>query len=184
MRSGSALIDGLQRLLLRLLRAAELDCGPLHRLLLPGMITDQVPTAMELLSMGGEYRQLGVDMLLRLRADSMVVRVLLTERRPLDAVRYIYAASQRPQTSGERLLSPRVMNDVLQCALEAVLDEERQREGGGGGGSRRRSLEFLTVFAAFTNTLLQQPPAERRLPSDYHTMRAKYTQLLAEGQGG
>ncbi|RNF10233.1 putative NADH-dependent fumarate reductase [Trypanosoma rangeli] len=185
MRTGSVLLDGLQRLLLRLLQAAELDCGPLHQLLVPGIITDHVLTAMVLLSMGGAYRKLGIDMLLRLREDALVVQVLLTERRPLDAARYIYASHQRSQPLGERLLNPRMMNDVLQCALEAVLDEERQREeDSGSGGSRRRSVEFLTVFAIFTNALMQQPQAERSLPPDYHVMRAKYTQLLAEAQSG
>ncbi|ESL09907.1 hypothetical protein TRSC58_02367 [Trypanosoma rangeli SC58] len=117
MRMGSVLLDGLQRLLLRLLQAAELDCGPLLHLLVPGIITDQVLTAMVLLSMGGAYRQLGIDMLLRLREDALVVQVLLTERRPLDAARYIYARRQLPQPTGEGLLDPRMMNDVLPVCL-------------------------------------------------------------------
>ncbi|KAF5225406.1 hypothetical protein ECC02_001584 [Trypanosoma cruzi] len=182
MRTGLELVDELQRLLIRLLHAAELDCGPLRQLLLPGMITDQVPTAMVLLPMGGEYRRLGIDMLLRLRAHVLVVQVLLAERRPLDAMNYVYANIQHSQDTGDELLNPRVMNDILQCALDAVVEGERNCEG--CGRNRRRSLEFIIVFEMITGALMQQPSIGMMLPPDYHTMRAKYMQLLAEGPGG
>ncbi|KAG8346961.1 hypothetical protein TRVL_02204 [Trypanosoma vivax] len=192
MQTGLPLSDGLQNILMRLMPHAAAGSGSLQKLLFPAVISDQLPRAIRLVNMGGEWRQRGVDMLVRMRADTLVIQVLLVEKRLLEAARYLCAVELRNKEetgSSERLISSQLMGDVFQSAVEGVLEEEQRAanscgESGGGVNTRKRgkkALEFMVVYEILTSCLLQLSNAEKAVPPQFAVATAKYEQLLLEG---
>lgn len=204
--TGVTLIGGLQQDLMRLFPYVADGCGPLRHFLRSTVITDQLPMALLFLDMGEEWWQMGMDTLVRLRADDKIVEVLLQEKRLVEAAKYLYSVvshSQQGLGPTERLIHARLMGDIFRSSLKIVEEEEEEstlriigtnphaKDGQCGGGNGnvvagrgrrgRKAIEFMAVYEIIIGCLLRQPHFDEAVPQQLVPATAKYRQLLAEG---